>query len=136
MIAATASTAGIVLDLFTTAPRVLLCGRYFRSTANNSQTCSASNGANGMLRTTNQTTTSDSATAADQRWCCQQRIRRPTTRPYVHATYAHTSRPSATRPIALNLAAANTLPCIRLYSIRKLPQPGQSIPNSALVGHT
>jgi len=36
----------------------------------------------------------------------------------------------------LNLAAANRLPCIREYNMRRLPHPGQSIPNRALVGHT
>jgi hypothetical protein len=89
-----------------------------------------------MLRTTNQASTNDSVTAADHRWCCQLLIRRPATRPYVHATYAHSNSPIATRARALNLAAASRLPCISEYSIRKLPHPGQSIPNNALVGHT
>src|SRR6516162_7001460 len=50
--------------------------------------------------------------------------------------YAHTNNTSATRPSALNLAAATTLPCISEYNIRALPHPGQSMPNRALVGHT
>ncbi len=89
-----------------------------------------------MLRTTNQATTNDNVTTADQRWCCQLPIRRPTKRPYVQARYVHTNSSTAARPSALNLAAANRLPCMSEYNIRKLPHPGQSIPNSAFVGHT
>jgi hypothetical protein len=63
--ATTASTAGIVRDFFTIAD----------------QTCSASKGANGMLRTTNQAATNSSVTIAAQRWCCQPLIRRPVRRP-------------------------------------------------------
>src|SRR5947209_3682354 len=74
--ATTPSTAGTALDLCTIAPNVRRGGSGVPA-----QTYSALKGANGMLRTTNQARANASVTAADHRWCCQLRIRRPETRP-------------------------------------------------------
>jgi len=48
---------------------------------------------------------------------------------------AQSRNTTASSARALKRAAAGRSPCRRAYSIRILPQPGQSMPNNSLVGH-